>query len=205
MVCPRCETVWLAAPSLPQATGFIKAAPYFSPNDQHPAKQPGYVRAIAVPHPRPLRPRRLGFAGKAASVTAMLALIMGLIASRDAVTQIWPGAGRLYADIGIPAGQRSLAIGDLHTVLTQMNCETYLGVEGLVFNRRPQTTTVPPIQLAILDATGHELYTWQIAPARHTLAGGDSLPFRARLAAPPADGRDVVAHFATADEMVADR
>ncbi len=139
------------------------------------------------------------------SATAALALIMGLIASREAVARVWPGAGTLYADIGIPVGQQNLTIRNLRTVLTQMNGEAYLGVEGIVFNRHGETATVPPIQLVVVDAAGHTLYTWQIAATRRTLAGGDSLPFRARLAAPPADGRDVIAHFATADEMVADR
>ncbi len=117
----------------------------------------------------------------------------------------WPGAGKLYAEIGIPTGQQSLAIRDLRTVLTRMNGEVFLGVEGIIVNQRGQEAAVPPIRLAILDAAGHELYTWQIASPLHTLVGGDSLPFRARLAAPPQDGRDVVAHFVTPDEMVADR
>jgi predicted Zn finger-like uncharacterized protein len=205
VACPRCETVWLVAPSLPEAAGFIKATPHFSAEQEPPPKQPDYVRAIASPSPRALRPRAGGFAGKFLAGTAALALAMGLIASRGAVARAWPGAGTLYAEIGIPTGQQSLAIRDLHTVLTRMNGEVFLGVEGIIFNQRGQEAAVPPIRLAILDAAGHELYTWQIASPLHTLAGGGSLPFRARLAAPPQDGRDVIAHFATPDEMVADR
>jgi predicted Zn finger-like uncharacterized protein len=203
VACPRCETVWLAAPCPPEGAGFIKAAPHFSP-EEPPPKQPNYVRAIAAPLPWAPRPRGGGFAGKVLTGAAALALAMGLIASRDAIAGIWPATGSLYADIGIPVGQQSLVIRDLHTVLTRMNGEVFLGVEGIIFNQRAETAAVPPIRLAILDAAGHELYTWQIAPARHTLAGGESLPFRARLAEPPQDGRDVVAHFAT-DEIVADR
>ncbi len=205
VACPRCETVWLAAPCLPEAAGFIKAAPHFSPEEEPPPKQSDYVRAIAAPLPRALRPRGSGFASKFLIGTAALGVAMGLIASRDAIARVWPGAGRLYADVGIPISQQSLAIRDLHTVLTRMNGEVFLGVEGIIFNQRQEEAAVPPIQLAVLDAAGHELYTWQVAPARHVLRGGDSLPFRARLAEPPSDGRDVVAHFATSDDMVADR
>jgi predicted Zn finger-like uncharacterized protein len=205
VACPRCQTVWLAAPSLPEAPGFIKATPHFSPEEEPPAKQPAYVRAIAAPLPRELRPRRMGLVGKLLASAAALMLAMGLIASRDAIARLWPGAGRLYADIGMPVGRQSLAIRELHTALTRINGEVFLGVEGVILNQRQEETAVPPIRLAILDAAGNELYTWQIAPARHALQGGDSLPFRARLAAPPADGRDVVAHFANPDEMIADR
>ena len=205
VACPRCETVWLAAPSLPEAAGFIKATPHFSPEEKPPAKQSAYVRAIAAPVPRELRPRGMGLAGKLLAGTAALALAMGLIASRDAVARVWPGAGRLYAEIGMPVGGQSLAIRELHTALARVNGEVFLSVEGVIFNRRQQETAVPPIRLAIRDAAGNELYTWQVAPPRHALQGGDSLPFRARLAAPPADGRDVVAHFANPDEMIAGR
>jgi predicted Zn finger-like uncharacterized protein len=205
LACPRCETVWRATPELPPATGMIKAIPQFSPEEAPPPRQPGYVRAIATAPSPALRLRRLGFAGKVISATLALALAMGLLASRDKVARLWPGAGQLFADLGIPVGQQSLTIRDLRTVLTQANGEIFLGVEGMIVNRRAGTLAVPPIQLAILDAAGQELYTWQIAAPRHSLAGGDTLPFRARLAAPPEGGRDVVAHFATADEIVADR
>ncbi len=205
MACPRCETVWLAAPSLPEPAGFIKAVSHFSPLEEPPPKLSNYVRAIAAPLPRALRPRWGGFAGKFLAGTATLVLAMGLIASRDAIAQAWPGAGRLYADIGILVHHQDLTIRGLHTVLTRMNGEAFLGVEGVIVNQHAGETSVPPIRLAILDATGQQLYTWQIAPTRHVLAGGDSLPFRARLAAPPQGARDVVAHFATPDEMVADR
>ena len=205
VACPRCQTVWLAAPSRPEAASFIKTTPHFSPEEEPPPKQPDYVRAIAAPLPREFRPRGMGLAGKFLASTAALILAMGLIASRDAVARVWPGAGRLYADIGMPVGRQSLAIRELHTVLTRVNGEVFLGVEGLILNQGQEETVVPPIRLAILDAAGNELYTWQVAPARHALQGGDNLPFRARLAEPPLEGRDVVAHFATPDEMVADR
>ncbi len=205
VACPRCQTVWLAAPPRPEAASFIKTTPHFSPEEEPPPKQPDYVRAIAAPLPREFRPRGMGLAGKFLASTAALILAMGLIASRDAVARVWPGAGRLYADIGMPVGRQSLAIRELHTVLTRVNGEVFLGVEGLILNQGREETVVPSIRLAVLDAAGNELYTWQVAPARHALQGGDNLPFRARLAEPPPEGRDVAAHFATPDEMVADR
>jgi hypothetical protein len=37
--------------------------------------------------------------------------------------------------------------------------------------------------------------SWTARPERATLGAGEALPFRSRLAAPPADGNDVLVRF----------
>jgi hypothetical protein len=44
-------------------------------------------------------------------------------------------------------------------------------------------------------AEGQMLYTWSNDPPLPSLAAGDAVPFRARLAAPPADAREVLVRF----------
>jgi hypothetical protein len=45
---------------------------------------------------------------------------------------------------------------------------------------------------------GLELYTWTNEPPRKTLAPAETARFRARLASPPAEGREVLVRFAHA-------
>ncbi|MDR3408553.1 MAG: zinc-ribbon domain-containing protein [Methylovirgula sp.] len=210
VACPRCETVWLAKPSMPEAEAEVPA-PFtadvrISADDRLAAgmAHKSFARTVSAPAPPAPRPHIPAFVHNFFAGTLLLALAMGLIASRGAVARAWPGAGRLYAAIGIPVDHDGLAIRDLHTSLTRMNGELFLGVEGEIVNLRPDSTPVPAVRLAIRDAGGHELYTWTVRAERRTLAAGDSLLFRARLAQPPAGGRDVAARFAAAD-MLASR
>jgi hypothetical protein len=55
--------------------------------------------------------------------------------------------------------------------------------------------------LTIYDRDGHELYTWTVTAPPGAIAGDGSLLFRARLAAPPVEGREVIARFASQDEI----
>lgn len=204
VACPRCETVWLAKPATPEPEDALPSDIQISSDDWSPAaKHTSYARAVAatpVAAPRRAVPAFVlnFFAG-----TLLLALAMGLIASRDAIARVWPGAGRLYVAIGIPMTQTGLAIRDLHTVLTRVDGAPCLGIEGVIVNLRRRETPVPSVRLAIRDADRHELYAWTVVLDRPALPAGETLLFRARLAEPPADGRDVVARFVTSGQTLA--
>jgi len=208
VACPRCETVWLAMPAIEAivSDGALLTDIRISPDDQsQPPGHAGYARTVAAPRPPKPRPRMPAFARHFCLGVALLGLAMSLIASRGAVARAWPGAGRLYAAMGMPVAREALAIRDLHTVMTRFNGVAFLGVEGVIVNPRGDRAPVPPVRLAIRDAGGHEIYSWTVTAARRTLAGGGSLLFRARLAEPPPEGRTVVARFASPDDVIAAR
>jgi hypothetical protein len=62
---------------------------------------------------------------------------------------------------------------------------------------------VPELRLAVRDDQGHEIYTWGAASPKTKLEGGETIAFRARLVAPPADGHDVFVRFAAAEPKTA--
>ncbi|MEW6435817.1 MAG: zinc-ribbon domain-containing protein [Pseudomonadota bacterium] len=223
VACPRCDTVWLAMPATIEAIASdstLLTDIRISPDDQPPGRAPkhaprdvprdvpkhaGYARTVAAPRPPKPRPRMPAFARHVCLGMALLGLAMSLIASRGTVARAWPGAGRLYAAMGMPVARQDLAIRDLHTVMTRFNGVAFLGVEGVIVNPRGDAATVPPVRLAIRDAEGHEIYSWTVTAARSALDSGASLLFRARLAEPPAEGRTVVARFASPDDVIAAR
>ena len=205
VACARCEAVWLAKPTMPDETTILTAVPVSADDRFRPEKPSDYARAIAAPAPPPPPPRMPSFIHNFGAGALLLALAMGLIAARGSVARAWPGAARLYAAMGMPVSPGALAIRDLHTALIRIDGAPYLGIEGIIVNLRRDETRVPPVRLIIRDARKNELYAWTVAVDRRTLAVGESLLFRARLAEPPAEGHDVVARFASADDLVAAR
>jgi predicted Zn finger-like uncharacterized protein len=206
VTCARCEAVWLAKSVAPEATPQILTEVAVSDDDRfRPARPSDFARSIATAPPPAERAKIPDFVHNFCAGALLLLLAMGLIASRGAVARAWPGAGRLYAAIGIPVSRDGLAIRDLHTVMSRIDGTLYLGVEGVIINSRADETGVPPVRLIIRDAQKTEIYAWTVAAERRTLGAGESLLFRARLAEPPTDGRDVVARFATADDTIAAR
>jgi hypothetical protein len=54
---------------------------------------------------------------------------------------------------------------------------------------------VPHLRFAVRNLQRQEIYSWTAAPARRSLAPGETLAFRSELALPPPDTRDVVVRF----------
>jgi predicted Zn finger-like uncharacterized protein len=205
VACPRCETIWFAKPDAPQVE--IEIPPPFAAEFRRAAgdrlaigtAHRSFARTVSSPVASGTRRRLPALVRNFFAGTLLLALAMGLIAARGAVARAWPSAGRLYAALGIPVEHGGLMIRDLRTSMTRHDGHLFLGIEGEIVNPHAGTALVPPVRLAVRDADGHELYAWTVRAERQTLAGGDSLLFRARLAQPPADGRDVAARFTSVD------
>jgi hypothetical protein len=58
---------------------------------------------------------------------------------------------------------------------------------------------VPPVALTVLGADGQAKYAWTTPAPKARLEAGETIAFRARLAAPPAEGADVLVRFASAE------
>ncbi len=127
---------------------------------------------------------------------AILAAAAGLLAGRAAVVRHVPETARLYAAIGLPVNLRGLDIGAVASQLTGEGREALLTVEGTIVNPSVREVEVPQLLIALLAADGQALYTWTNEPPRKTLAAGEEVRFRARLAGPPLEGRDVLVRFA---------
>jgi hypothetical protein len=81
-----------------------------------------------------------------------------------------------------------------------------LTVEGTIVSQSSNPIEVPSMRFAVRNATGQEIYAWTSKPTRSILEPGQKLPFRSRLASPPADASDVLVRFVTAgDTPVAEK
>jgi predicted Zn finger-like uncharacterized protein len=136
-------------------------------------------------------------------IVAMLAIVLGSLNWRAAVVRHFPQTASLYAAIGLPVNLRGLFFEDVKSRSEFHDDVMVLIIEGTIVNLTTRTLEVPRLRLALRNSAGHEVYAWTALPPKSTLSSGNGLPFRARLASPPPDGRDVIVRFFNRRDAVA--
>ena len=181
------------------------------PEAEAPARlDPEVPRSTSKRRPRPKKQRRRPLAALGAALRAIptgvptltlcLAAAACFILARPQIVRAAPGTAALYARIGLSVNLRGLDLKRVRSTLETSATEPVLVVEGEVVNVGRGEASVPPLELAVRSAEGQALYTWTSEVSRKTLGPGETSPFRARLAAPPAEGRQVLVRFASGFE-----
>jgi predicted Zn finger-like uncharacterized protein len=138
--------------------------------------------------------------------TAILVLLMAnaaLIAWRKDMVRLLPQTAPLYAAIGLPVNLRGLAFENIRMSRIEHDDIGVLVVEGSIINVTSYPVEVPRLRLALRNEAKHEIYSWTTMPSRSILGPGEALPFRSRLASPPADAREVEVRFFSRRDVVA--
>ena len=78
-----------------------------------------------------------------------------------------------------------------------------LVVEGMIVSTVSKPVDVPRLRFALRSATGAEVYSWTAQPSQPVLEPFETMPFRSRLASPPAEGHDIQVRFFTRRDAVA--
>jgi hypothetical protein len=139
----------------------------------------------------PLRPRSL------VAAAAAVACVVGIV-GRARVVAVAPGAARLYGAVGLPLPTAGLDFRLVTAEMVRAGSEAALVVQGEIANMSADEKAVPAIELTVRNPAGQPFYTWTTEPARRTLAPSETASFRARLAAPPPEGTQVLVRFASA-------
>jgi predicted Zn finger-like uncharacterized protein len=157
----------------------------------------GKATARRAPEPRePIKPVTI-------AAMAGLAAIALLILGRTEVVRLFPQTAMLYAAIGLDVNVRGLAFKGVDASERVEGGVAILLVSGTIENLTDKLLDVPRVRLAVLNMEGQELYVWTVVPRRNQLAAGDSLPFQAQLAAPPAEARDIAVRFLARHDAIA--
>jgi hypothetical protein len=78
-----------------------------------------------------------------------------------------------------------------------------LVIEGIIVSVVSKQVDLPRLRFALRSASGAEVYSWTAPPSQPTLGPFETLPFRSRLASPPAEGHDIQVRFFTRRDAVA--
>jgi predicted Zn finger-like uncharacterized protein len=130
-----------------------------------------------------------------AAICALVLVLACLIATRQQVVRLLPQTAALYAAIGLPVNLRGLAFENIKTLRDVQDGIPTLVVEGEIVGTTARHTEVPRLRFAVVDSSGKEIYAWTARPSRTLLPPGETLPFRTRLASPPAEANGISVRF----------
>ncbi|MCC6949560.1 MAG: zinc-ribbon domain-containing protein [Bradyrhizobiaceae bacterium] len=131
------------------------------------------------------------------------AIVFAGITSRANIVRMVPDLAGLYAAIGLPVNLRGVEFKDVKTAHEMHDGIPVLIIEGEIVNIARQTVEVPRLRLAVMGANGQEVYSWTTLLPHSILPAGETLPFRSRLASPPAEGKEVVVRFLNRMDLTA--
>jgi predicted Zn finger-like uncharacterized protein len=130
-------------------------------------------------------------------------IVAGLLAWRIDVVRTLPQTGTFFSLLGMPVNLRGLALVDVKTTREIHDNVPVLVIEGAIANIAKTPLEVPRLRFAVRSERHAELYTWTVLPGRTILSSGDRIPFRSRLASPPAEGREVSVRFFNRRDLAA--
>lgn len=144
---------------------------------------------------------------RASKWTAIVLVLLGfniaLVGARNEVVRYLPQTASLFAMIGLPVNLRNLSFENVKVLKEEADGASVLLIEGEIVSTASSTVEVPRLRFAVRNTRGQEIYAWTALATRGSLAPGERLPFRSRLASPPADASDVMVRFFTARDAVA--
>jgi predicted Zn finger-like uncharacterized protein len=162
------------------------------------------IETVAARRARSAAKRRNRFRiPKQLAIAVMLVACTALIGFRKEVVRHVPQLASLYARIGLPVNLRGLDFADVRIGSEIHDGVPVMVVEGTIVNRVSMPVDVPRLRFSLRSVTGAELYAWTAQPGQPVLEPGQSLPFRSRLASPPAETHDVQVRFFTRRDTIA--
>jgi predicted Zn finger-like uncharacterized protein len=200
--CSSCGARWLATPD--GATGLDEEAGGFEDDlaiegpeaTAPPAEDIDFVAPVTRARPAAAKPRRTGlFVGGA--VAAVLIVALGAaIALREQVAMAVPGAGAVFAAVGLPVSDLGLVIEGVKSTPTFEAGRPVLMVTGAVRNVRDQPAKVPSIRISLLDRNGKPVFTKVVDPVDPKVVPGDARRyFAVGLPDPPSGARELEIGF----------
>ncbi len=150
---------------------------------------------------RRMRAAKRRKAGRRVSMPLVILFLLflsgALIGLRKDIVRHVPQMASFYSTIGLPVNLRGLVFQDVKISNETHDGVPVLVVEGAVVSTVGVPVDVPRIRFALRNASGAEVYSWTAQPSQPVLEPGETLPFRSRLASPPADGQDLQVRFFT--------
>ncbi len=176
----------------------VESAPSVSPAEESEPTPPKRKTVAPVAPPARTRQRRQPLGLVAVLLGAVL--MLGVV-SRQSIVHAAPELASLYAAVGLPVNLRGLEFQNIRTKQEIQDGITVLAIEGEVENIVNRAVELPRVRLSVLGDNGVEIYSWTALLPRSILYPHERVPFKSRLASPPAAGKEIMVRFLTRADL----
>jgi len=153
------------------------------------------VAAQRAPHARASAPSRWRARLLALGLLTVASITLGL-ARPSLMLSLLPRLAPGYAAVGLKVNLRGFEFEAVSARLEQAGGGRFLAVEGRLRNLAAEPRDAPRLRVTLSDGEERPVYFWATSTGIKSLQPGISAPFRALLAAPPAEARSVTVDFA---------
>ena len=129
------------------------------------------------------------------TIAAMAALVLALIMWRNDVVRLMPQTAAFFQLAGLGVNLRNLAFEDVRVSTEMVNGKRVFVIDGAIAPTSRKAVEIPRLRFVVQDARGVEIYAWNSVVDQAVIRPGEKVPFRSRLASPPADAHSVVVRF----------
>jgi predicted Zn finger-like uncharacterized protein len=136
-------------------------------------------------------------------ILAMVIIDAIVVGWRTDFVRLFPQTAPFYALTGLSVNLRGVDFTDVTTTAEQHEGIPILVVQGNIVTRARKVVDVSRIKFIARNAARQEIYSWTAAPTRTVLSPGEVIPFRSRLASPPADAQEVLVRFVNRRDVLA--
>lgn len=148
--------------------------------------------------PRALLPVNLNTA-----CIAMGAAVLALLVWRTDVVRLMPQTAMFFKMVGFGVNLRGLSIDDVKITTELAGNKPVLLIEGTISDVSRKAVEIPRLRFIVRDAKGADLYAWNAVLEQPSLIPGEKASFKTRLAAPPAEGREIAVRFFHKQDLAA--
>ncbi|WP_297110702.1 zinc-ribbon domain-containing protein [uncultured Devosia sp.] len=139
---------------------------------------------------------RLRRAARISGVLILASLLGSGYYWRVPIVERYPDLAGLYEAVGLGVNVVGLEFDGLETLKSLSGGNDVLTVSAQIIGRSPRPVPVPPVVVSLLDASGHAVYEWSVAPRVRDLMTGERATFDTRLSLPPSEAERVKLSFA---------
>ncbi len=180
----------------------VDDAPALSPAEEIPPPPPEPRRKTVARYTPVASKRKRSF--PLGALTAVFAIVVSFgIVSRESFVRAAPELATLYAAVGLPVNLRGLEFQSIRTRQEIQDGITVLAIEGEIGNVANRAVELPRVRLSVLGDKGVEIYSWTALLPKSVLYPHESVPFKSRLASPPAEGKEIMVRFLTRADLTA--
>lgn len=138
---------------------------------------------------------RLRLGARIGGGVVLAAILLVGYFGRVQVVERSPDMAGLYAAIGLGVNVQGLELEGLQSSRSVADGRDVLVVSAQIVGVMAEPVPVPPVLVSLLDATGHTVYEWSVAPRIRDLMAGERATFDTRLPLPPAEASRVRLSF----------